>query len=131
MLLEDHPESLDLSNHKDKTLCSSANEQLENEFNRLWEMWPAKKNKIASKKAFKAKNKNKTSKGVTAFVNMLINDVQTRLRANQYSFDKRNLEKHIKYELYNDEITNQNNESVSKLDAGQQASDAKSKELFG
>jgi len=89
---------------KDKTLCASNDEHIEKCFDKLWEVWPAKKNKKASKKAFKALCKGKTPNGITLLLTTLKIDVQARLNANEYAFDRRNLEKHLKNKLYEDEI---------------------------
>lgn len=102
---------------QDKTLCSSKNELIESEFDRLWEVWPAKKNKIASRKAFKSVVKGKSPDTIKTFVNKLISDAQERLKANEYAFDKRNLEKHLKNELYHDPIVYQQG-SVNPVDDG-------------
>jgi hypothetical protein len=93
-----------LSRTDHKTSCSSSDAQLEDSFDHLWKRWPAKKNKMASKQAFKAKMKGKSPDSVNKFVDMLKNDIQGRLAAKEYAFEKRNLEKYLKQELYNDVI---------------------------
>lgn len=113
-----------------KRSCASTDEHIEKCFDDLWTYWPAKKNKKASKKQFKTVCKGMASDDITFFTTMLKIDCQKRLNAGEYAFDNRNLEKHLKNELYNDEVKDHNNKSVAEVDEAQKASDAISRELF-
>lgn len=114
---EPHPEKPDQGNQdallrtdpvvrtdQRKDPCPSADEHLEKCFDELWKHWPAKKNKIASRKAFKRYCRGKTSNAITELVNTIRIDIQEREKANEYCWDNHNLEKWIKGEHWDDVI---------------------------
>lgn len=127
---EDRPESLDLSNSNNKTLCASPDELLENGFNDLWQHWPAKKNKIACKKAFKGKFRGKSAESITNLIEVIKSDITERLRVFEYAADNHDLGKWIKGECWENMIKIGEAPASIEQDHARKASDRLGNELF-
>lgn len=124
------PESERNANHKPlttnkETLNNNHNILIENEFERFWLAGMTKQSKQKSKQAFvkQFKEAKKTAKDITetTFTDYLVADIQKRLAADVFGFDKMHPTTYLNQQRWHDDIVENKKPSGSSFDKSMSA----------